>query len=410
VDELAVRSRLYRFMEPAKRWTDSEIPELVPFKPTRAKVENALDALRAVCNLPASFAAPCWLKPQGQDPLDLMACQNGLLHLPTRELLPSTPHLFTLNGINFAFDPKAPRPEHWLRFLGELWPEDEQSIQALQEWIAYLLTPRTHFQKIFMIVGPRRSGKGTIGRVIRMLLGEHNVCGPTLANLSRQFGLNVLVGKSAAIIADARISGRTDTPVITERLLSISGEDALSVPRKYLPDWNGKLPIRFTLMTNELPHIEDASGALASRFLILTLNQSFYGREDHQLLERFIPELPGILLWSLDGWNRLYERGRFIQPQSTEDLIKQFEDLGSPIGAFVRERCDIKVGYEVLQSRLFDAWKAWCTDNGRDRPGTIQTFGKDLRAAVSWLNVTQPRVCGTQLRYYTGLRLKDDTR
>ena len=54
-------------------------------------------------------------------------------------------------------------------------------------------------------------------------------------------------------------------------------------------------------MTNELPRIEDASGALSSRFIVLTLTQSFYGREDHSLLDRFIPELPGILLWALNG-------------------------------------------------------------------------------------------------------------
>jgi hypothetical protein len=45
----------------------------------------------------------------------------------------------------------------------------------------------------------------------------------------------------------------------------------------------------FSLMTNELPRIEDSSGALASRFLMLILTTSLYGREDHRLLDRFIP-------------------------------------------------------------------------------------------------------------------------
>ena len=155
-----------------------------------------------------------------------------------------------------------------------------------------------------MLVGPKRSGKGTIGRVTRRLLGVRNVCGPTLANIGEQFGLSVLIGKSVAIIADARISGRTDTAVITERLLSISGEDTLSIPRKYLPDWTGKLPTRFMLMTNELPRIEDVSGALASRFLVLMLTRSFFGEEDTGLFERLIPELPGILNWALEGRDR----------------------------------------------------------------------------------------------------------
>ena len=247
---------------------------LEAFKPTKSKVDNVLDALRAVCNLPASCAPPCWLQDDpGLDPFEVVACHNGLLHIPTRELLPPTPAFFTLHGLDFAVDPHAPPPVHWLRFLDDLWPADQASRDTLQEWIGYCLTPRTHLQKICLLVGPKRSGKSTIGRVMRRLLGERHVSGPTLANISEQFGLSILIGKTVAIIADARISGRTDTAVLTERLLSISGEDTLSIPRKFLPDWNGKLTTRFLLMTNELPRIEDASGALASRFLVLTLQR-----------------------------------------------------------------------------------------------------------------------------------------
>jgi putative DNA primase/helicase len=415
LDEAAVRAELYAFLEEARRWTqpkggksqDEQPASLLPFKPTRSRVDNVLDALRALCNLPASLAAPCWLQARhGLDPFDVLPCRNGLLHIPTRELLPATPRFFALNGLDFAFDPRAPEPKCFLTFLRQLWPDDQESRETLQELIGYLLTPRTHFQKIGMLVGPKRSGKGTIGRLTRRLLGDRNVCGPTLGNMSEQFGLSVLIGKSAAIIADARISGRTDTAVITERLLSISGEDSLSIPRKYLPDWNGKLSTRFLLMTNELPRIEDASGALASRFIVLALHESFYGREDHELLDRFIPELPGILNWALEGRDRLYARGHFVQPQSSAELIQQFEDLGSPIGAFLRERCEVGSGLEVMQQKLFEEWKNYCQEIGREHPGTIQTLGRNLRAALPWLKVTNPRVLGVQVRHWQGLRLK----
>ena len=42
----------------------------------------------------------------------------------------------------------------------------------------------------------------------------------------------------------------------------------------------GTLPTRFLLLSNELPELADASGAMASRFIVLTLRNSFYGRED----------------------------------------------------------------------------------------------------------------------------------
>lgn len=403
-EESVIRAALYHFLEKAQRREENE---LVPFDPTKAKVDNVLDALRALGNLPASSASPCWIDIESDlDPFDIMPCRNGLLHVPSRRLLPRSPNFFTVNGLEFDFDPDAPAPTHFLRFLEDLWPDDRESKDCLLEWIGYLLTPRTHLQKILMLVGPKRSGKGTIGRLITHLIGKRNVCAPTLAGMSIPFGLWALMGKAVAIIADARIGGRTDTAIVAERLLSISGEDIQSVSRKFLPDWTGRIGTRFMLLTNELPRIEDASGALVSRFVVLTLKQSFYGREDQGLFDRFIPELPGILNLALDGADRLRARDYFKQPEASESLIQDFEDLGSPIAAFLRDCCDVARGYEVTHKELYGKWRHWCVENGRDKPGTVQTFGRNLRAAVR-LGESFPRESGERVRYYQGIRLKD---
>lgn len=409
--EEAARAGVYIFLERAQRWADSKPSQpsrLEPFQPTRTKVNNVLDATRAVCYLPASSAPPCWLDVhhEGIDPFDVLTCQNGLLHIPSRELLPATPNFFTVNALGYPYEFSPPPPERWTQFLAELWPDDPESRDTLQEVFGYLLTPRTRLQKIFMLIGPKRSGKGTIGRVMRTLLGEPNVCGPTLGGMSEQFGLATLIGKSVAMISDARMGGRADTAVITERLLSISGEDSLSVPRKYLPDWTGKLSTRFLIMTNELPCIADSSGALASRFIVLRLQRSFYGHEDHQLFERLLPELPGILNWALAGYDRLHARGRFQQPKRSGELMQQFEDLASPIGTFLRERCEVGAGYVVAVPQLFHEWKKWCEQNGREHPGTIQTLGKNLHAAVPGLNVRNPRVGSKQVGCWEGVGLR----
>lgn len=399
-----LRAELYQFLAKADQSGRSG-PE--PFKPTASKVSDILDAVRAVCHLPASTPVPCWLNgATGPPALDLLPCLNGILHLPTRQLLPSTPNLFALTGIDFAFNAGAIVPDAWLSFLHQLWPGDIDAQGLLQEWLGYLLTARTHFQKMLLLVGPKRSGKGTIGRVIRRLIGETHAVAPTLANLGEQFGLAALIDRPVAIIADARISGRADMAVLAERLLSVSGEDMQSIPRKFLIDWTGVLPTRFTLMTNELPRIEDASGALASRFLVLLLEESFYGREDHQLFDRFIPELPGILNWALEGFDRLMARGRFLQPASSEAVIREFEDLGSPIAAFLRDRAT--TGNSMLtveKSALYDAWKDWCKETGREHPGTTQTFGRNLRAALPFLRDNKLTVAGGRAQCWIGIAL-----
>ncbi len=116
-EEARLRAELYRFLEPAQYLSKEGIK---PFKPTKSKVENILDALRGLTNLPASQASPCWLHPADLDARDLLACRNGLLHLPTRTLHPLTPHFFALNALDFDYDPNAPNPEAWLDFLAQL--------------------------------------------------------------------------------------------------------------------------------------------------------------------------------------------------------------------------------------------------------------------------------------------------
>src|SRR5262249_54382452 len=143
-----------------------------------------------------------------------------------RARLQPTPRFFSPNVLEYDFNPSAPAPGEWLRFLGRLWPDDPQSVETLAEWFGYCLTADTRQQKILFVVGPKRSGKGTIARVLRSLVGEDNVAGPTLSSLSGNFGLMPLLGKPVAIISDARLSGRTDTAAVVEQLLAISGEDA----------------------------------------------------------------------------------------------------------------------------------------------------------------------------------------
>lgn len=237
IDERAVRSEAWTFLEGAK--AINKDGELVPFNPNRHRVTDALDALKAVSHLDRYREPPCWIDCRdGPSPAEIMPCKNGLLHLPSETLLPSTPHFFGLNALPFEYNPNAKRPERWLSFLNvDLWPEDSESVATLQELFGLMLVPDTTQQKIFLLVGPKRAGKGTIARVLTALLGRENVAGPTLASLGQNFGLSPLIGKQAAIISDARLGSRADQSAITERLLSISGEDTLTVDRKYRDPW-----------------------------------------------------------------------------------------------------------------------------------------------------------------------------
>jgi putative DNA primase/helicase len=189
--------------------------------------------------------------------------------------------------------------------------------------------------------------------------------------------------------------------------LNISGEDAQTIDRKNMQPVTAKLAVRFSILTNELPKLNDPSGALVGRLVVLRQTKSWYGREDTQLTDTLLKELPGILLWAIEGWQRLRKRGHFKQPESGLKLVREMEDLSSPIGAFIREHCVISPALEAPVKAMFERWKRWCESVGRKETGNEQTFGRDLRAAVPTLDHRQPRQAdGTRFRVYTGIGLR----
>ena len=424
LDGQQVKASLYKQLEYATylfttRKGDQEPRE---WAPTIRKVADLTQAIAAVTHLAPTVDAPAWIGIGGPtDPLNrtgdaelagrvddspIVACTNGLLGVTDRTLMPLTPAFFNLVSVPFDYDPHATAPA-WEDFLQRVWPDDPATIDALQEWFGYVLSGRTDQQKILLIVGPTRSGKGTIARVLAALVGAGNMAGPTLASLSTNFGLSPLLDKSLAVISDARLSGRDGNQVV-ERLLTISGEDTIDVDRKFREPWTGKLPTRIMILSNELPNFGDSSGVIARRFIVLTMTVSWLGKEDTTLAGRLTAEMPGILNWALDGLARLDQAGRITEPPSSLEAVTTMQDTASPTSAFVRECCQTGPTCEVTVDDLWAAWKDWAEDSGI-RPGTKQMLGRNLLSVVPQIRQRRPRGDdGKHVRTYAGIGLSEN--
>jgi len=412
-----LRQTIYGALSNAVYWHITKAgAELKEWSPDRRKVGNVLEALAAVVHLSSEIDPPAWVNAHGpghsaiaslpadtppalpdDDAAQMISCRNGLLDLSTRTLWDHTPALFNLITVPLDYDPREGQPTEWLRFLTSVWEDDEASILLLQEFFGYILSGRLDMQK-----APIRSGKGTIERVLTALMGG-NIASPTLAGLNTNFGLSPLIGKPLAFVTDARL-GNTPSHTVVERLLSITGEDWLTIDRKYREPWTGKLPIRFVILSNELPKFRDSSGAIATRLLILQMTESFFGREDHELDAKLREELGPILLWALQGLDRLTRNGRFTEPESSRDAAALMMDLASPVSAFVRERCVRNHDAWVTRDDLYAAWCSWAEANGHQRTAK-STFGRDLRSVVPGMKDSQVRFGGSRVWCYAYIGL-----
>ncbi|MEP9386473.1 phage/plasmid primase, P4 family [Mesorhizobium sp. KR9-304] len=381
--------------------------DTVPWNPNARRVHDVKHALKAVCRAPEELQPPCWL--DGRELGPVVPCSNGLLAVDGRELLVHTPLFFNLNSLPYGYDPRADAPA-WRDFTGQLWPDDDEPPAVLEECMGCAVAGKADLQRMAAIVGPPRSGKGTIFEVIKNLVGPPHTVSAQLSKLTDDKILVGLLGKSVCLIPDMRDAGR-NPQAVAEVLLSITGQDDFTIDRKYKDPYFGPLsPFIFTA-SNELPSLRDASGALPSRYLPIIMTESFLGREDRTLRSRLLAELPGILNYALDGLDHVIKTGRFTEPKVSAEAAEDLAEMASPMKRFVAEHLAVmpKGGdpaeYIEPIADLFNTHRAWSRDNN-EKPISRETFGQRLRAAVPTIKRSQPRgEGGVRIPSYIGVRL-----
>ena len=175
VEDNAVKKRLQTWLHEALRYAFNQRTEelkLIDYESNPTTINAALDSIRASTRIsPRSSLLRPGSPPQpaGLAAIEMLPCRSSLLHLPSMRHYPPTPMFFTVNALEFDPDVAASAPIGWHQFLHQLFDGDIESLDLLQEWFGYCLTGDTSQQKMMLMVGPRRSGKGTIARVLARL-------------------------------------------------------------------------------------------------------------------------------------------------------------------------------------------------------------------------------------------------
>ena len=410
IEEATVRSKVYAFLDKCKK--AGKQGALVPFNPSPASVSGAIDAIKSIVHLAnhPNTKPPIWLeayadsKPSASK---LISLQNGIFHLEDSILLPHSLGFFTQNSLPFAYDPSASCPT-WDAFLSSVWQDDQESIECLQEMFGYILSGDTRQQKFFNIIGPRRSGKGTINKVLVSLLGQHNTVAPELGELCDTFGLQPWLGKLLASFTDARAPERNRSAVVSQ-LLRIVGGDTITVNRKNKEAWNGYLPTRLVIYSNEVLQLTENSNALTGRMIVLKMTKSFFNKEDTDLSHKLEQELSGIFNWAMAGLKRRIARGgHFVQPTSGKEYLDLMAELGNPIGSFCEDALVFTPRASVRKEDVFSAYKHWALKKSM-APGTEQAFKRRFLAATQEYCVRSEQVQsnGERMNVYVGVQFNE---
>ncbi len=413
-DQKALTSAIYRILD-GRSFTDKNGEPATLYVDTKLSA-NVREAMIHLSMIEDVDELPFWLpSDEGEkdlpNPSNLLPVSNGLLDWQTSEIIDPTPRLVTTNCADVEFDVFAEEPFNWDMFLDEIFDGDHEQIELLHEVLGAIITGQHKYQKVFQLFGPTRSGKGTIGQMLVELLGIGAVASPKIRQIaSGGFGLQSLIGKSVAMVTDARLDRGAQTSALTEIMLTTSGGDIQTIQRKFKDDYVGYLHAQWLLMSNEPVLLTDLTGTVAKRMVLMETRRGFLGKEDPDLFMRDLkPEASGVLNRCLDGARRFKRRGRFMVPSTIKDRQVEIVREASNVAGFANECLVADASKMTTKEDVYSAYVQFCLGHDQS-PTSPNIFWRDLRSSGKFQDrmVRRVRIEGERKQVVEGLSLNED--
>ncbi|MGH8930240.1 MAG: hypothetical protein ACRDZO_06290 [Egibacteraceae bacterium] len=143
---------------------------------------------------------------------DLIACENGLLHVSTRRLTPHNPALFNTYHVPLRYEPTASKPKRWWSSSKRYGATTLSRSAHCRRWPATCCPRGYQPSKERPAVRGSTIGQGHNRTDPAPLLGAPNVAGCRFDHgvAGSEFGLAPRFNASVGIVAEARMSAKTD--------------------------------------------------------------------------------------------------------------------------------------------------------------------------------------------------------
>lgn len=264
-----------------------------------------------------------------------------------------------------------------MKFLSSTLDEDQ--VVLFRRWLGYHLvsTRLPNAEKMLYLWGSGGNGKSQLLWLIRKLVGSDACADLRLGDLRTSANIEKLVGKLAMVGSEATSS--TDL----ETLKALISHEPLNCNPKYRDPFTVVPECLVSQASNEPPHFDERSDAMARRTIALHLKNSFIDeklrKEDiaQTIIDTEFPLLVGLALW---GAEELSSQGRFVVPASISAQSTASVASGNRFNDFADM---LEFGpYEVATSELYDCYVRWCRDEGLSRAAPRKELVADVLAAA----------------------------
>jgi len=353
-----------------------------------------------------------------EEPPYLVAVNNGILNLKTRELKEFNPSFkfFSKLNINYVPGSKCPKIQQFFKSLFK----DELEINVIQEVFGFLLYREYFLEKAFMFLGGGRNGKGKTMELMKLFLGVDNCVEISLESIEKDnFATGELFKKYANLCGDLSRTALKHTGEFKK----LTGRDLLSAQRKF------KTRVKFTnyakmvFSCNELPLTYDITEAFFNRWIILEFPFTFLPQKeidelkqdekeniklrDSNIIEDISSkeEMEGLLCWALDGLKRLQENKSFSYSPSTNETRNKWLRKSDSCMAFILDYIVYDYESYMTKKEFKNRYVEYCRRH-KVPISTDKTINHLLTSQLGAYDSQKKDDEGTQERVWNGIRFK----
>lgn len=342
---------------------------------------------------------------------DLLNLQNGVFDPEKEKLYDHDPkyHFQTVLPVNY--DPDA-SSEPLTTFLETTLREKD--IPLIEEVAGFCLYREYFLRKAVMFIGEGGNGKTITLNLIKAMLGNENVTGYPLQQLSStssQFAQSSLYRKYSNIAGDLPGKSLRDTGVFKQ----LTGRDHITADVKYQRE-----PLEFTnfakllFSTNNVPATPDDTEAFFDRWILVEFPYKFVEnptgenekRKDPDMLEKITTEkaISSLFNRAVEGLKRLRRNGSFSFDKSGTQVRKQYQRLSQPIKAFTDDCLTEDEDNVVEKDEVYQAYREYCQNH--ELPVKVKSvFSRRLSKFIK-VSGGRHRIDGERKQCYEGIRLE----
>lgn len=302
------------------------------------------------------------------------------------------------------FEISYDRPQLWLKFLSEVFENDQEVIDYIQRVLGYAITGSMSERCMFVLIGDGMNGKSVFLDIARQALGSY----ATTSNI------NILLDKKMQNNANmgdvARLNGMrmvvTNEAELNDKLKEsaiktmTSGSDNIVARFLYGEEFEFEPKMKIFMASNYKPRIIGTDLGIWSRIKMILFNVTFDGdKQDKNIKEKLSKEIPQILGWIIKGYYEWKKYG-LREPEKFKSAKREYRSEMDIVQKWLDENCVIDSNARENATALYENFVHFVKRNNEFLL-TKTMFGLNLSKKFE----KKPYLGRV---YYVGLRLDPD--